>query len=66
MVKLAKGALSVGDWINIKGHTTDFKQRIDSLQIDHVPVKRVPRGAEVAIKLKGRVRIGDTVFNAKV
>jgi len=65
VVKLTKGALSVGDRINIKGHTTGFKQRIDSLQIDHVPVKQVSRGAEVAIRLKGRVRIGDKVFKAE-
>ena len=29
------GALKVGDEIHIKGATTDFTQKVDSMQIEH-------------------------------
>jgi putative protease len=54
--------LKSGDMINIKGHTTDFKQTIESMQIDHVPVNEARKGAEIGVKVKDRVRIGDTVY----
>ncbi len=57
--------LNVGDWINIKGHTTDFKQRIDSIQINHQNVLKAKKGDEIGIKVKDYVRDGDKVYAAK-
>src|SRR4030042_1896629 len=34
VVKLTKGTLSVGDKIFIKGHTSDFIETVDSMQLD--------------------------------
>ncbi|MFN3966975.1 MAG: HD domain-containing phosphohydrolase, partial [Endomicrobiia bacterium] len=31
--------VSVGDTIHVKGHTTDFTQTVDSMQIEHTPVQ---------------------------
>ncbi|MDD5449237.1 MAG: translation elongation factor-like protein [Candidatus Omnitrophica bacterium] len=61
VIKLSK-ELKVGDMIRLKGHTTDFKQPIDSMQIEHVPVTEAKKGAEIGIKVKDRVRIGDLVY----
>lgn len=61
VIKLAKD-LKVGDTIQIKGHTTDFKQTVDSLQVDHVPLSEAKKGQEIGIKVKSRVRIGDTAY----
>jgi hypothetical protein len=32
--------LQVGDVIHIHGHTTDFTQKVESLEVDHAPVTR--------------------------
>lgn len=64
VIKLAKD-LKSGDIIQIKGHTTDFKQAVDSLQVDHVPVAEAKKGQEIGLKVKDRVRIGDAVYKVK-
>ena len=61
VIKLTK-ALAAGDSIRVKGHTTDFKQKAGSIQIDGMPVEKVAKGKEVGIKVKQRVRAGDEVF----
>lgn len=61
VIKLS-GPLKVGDMIQIKGHTTDFKQSVDSMQIEHVPVNEAKKGDEIGLKVKDRVRIGDTAY----
>lgn len=61
-LKLQKGGLKVGDTIHIKGHTTDFVQKVESMQIDHKVVKEVKKGDDVGIKVKDRVREQDDVF----
>jgi translation elongation factor EF-Tu-like GTPase len=54
--------IKVGDEIHIKGHTTDFSQTVDSLQIEHAQVNEAGSGASVGTKVKDRVRIGDRIF----
>jgi hypothetical protein len=60
-----KSPIKVGSNIRIKGATTDFVQKIDSLQYDHKPVKVAPKGKLIGIKLKKRVREHDQVFLEK-
>jgi len=60
-VSLEKG-LSVGDKIHIKGHTTDFEQVVESMQIENRPVEEAKAGDDVGIKVKERVRPNDTVY----
>lgn len=61
VIKL-EGELAVGETVHIKGHTTDFEQKIESMQIDNNPVEKGASGDEIAIKLKERVRINDIVY----
>lgn len=63
--KVDKGRVSVGDTIRIKGHTTDFSQKIGSMEIDHEKVDSVSKSHEAAIKVKKRTRIGDKILIAK-
>lgn len=56
------GSLSVGDTIHIKGHTTDFEQKIDSMQIEHQSVEKANPGDSIGIKVKDRVRGHDVVY----
>ena len=57
-----KSGLKVGEVIHIKGHTTDFEQVVDSMQIEHESVQSVKKGDDIGIKVKDHVREGDEVF----
>jgi putative protease len=60
-VKL-EGELKVGDKIHIKGHTTDFIQTVESMQIEHQQVDVAKKGDSVGIKVEQRCRKGDVVY----
>ena len=60
-IKLS-GSLKVGDRVRIKGHTTDFEQLIDSMQINRKDVKEAKKGNEIGIKVNDRVRPNDKVL----
>ncbi len=57
-----KGPLALGDAIWIKGHTTDLKQTVGSLQIDCQPITSAKRGQEIGLKISDRARRGDRVY----
>lgn len=61
-VLLLKDGLKVGDEIYLKGHTTDFKEKIQSMQLDHVSLQEGKKGQEIGLLVKSRVRIGDSVY----
>jgi putative protease len=65
-IEITSGTLSVGDTIKIKGATTDFEQRVESMEIDRKPVTSVGAGQSVGIKVKDRVRQHDKVFKLVV
>lgn len=54
--------LKVGDTIHIKGHTTDFTQPCESMQIEHQPVESASAGQAIGIKVKDYVREHDIVY----
>jgi translation elongation factor EF-1alpha len=54
--------LKLGDKIHILGHTTDFTQRVNSIEIEHHPVVWVKPGDDVAIKVTEPVREHDVVY----
>ncbi|MCX7856861.1 MAG: EF-Tu/IF-2/RF-3 family GTPase [Deltaproteobacteria bacterium] len=64
-IRITEGELKVGDRIRIKGHTTDFEQTVESMQVEHAPVEKAVEGQDVGIKVKERVREGDSVYLLK-
>ena len=54
--------ISTGDTLRIKGHTSDFTQTINSMQVDHVPVEQAKKGDEIGLLVRSRVRQHDTVY----
>ena len=54
--------LKVGDKIKIKGNTTDFEQKVASMQIEHDKVEKAKKGDSVGIKVKDRVRPNDLIY----
>lgn len=61
-VILQKDGLRIGDEIYIKGHTTNFKEKVASIQLDRSPIQEGRKGQEIGLLVKSRVRIGDSVY----
>jgi len=59
-----KTPLTLWDNIRIKGHTTDFTQVVNSLQIDRQPITKAKRGQEIGLLVSSRVRRNDLVYQA--
>ena len=61
-VKIIDGELNVGDSLKFSGHTTDFIDVINSMEVDNKSVQRAVAGDFIGVKVSGRVRPGDEVF----
>src|SRR6267378_1715872 len=61
-IRLESGGLRVGDTIRILGHTSDFRQRVDSMQVEHQPVTEAGKRQEIGIKVKEHARENDDVY----
>ena len=62
IVRLESGTLRVGDVIHIRGHTTDFKQKVESLEVDHAPATEVGPKDDFGLKVIEHAREHDVVF----
>ena len=66
IVKLDPGVtLRVGDQIHIRGHTSDFAQRVESLQVEHAQVSEVGPQDDFGMKVKDHAREHDVVYRVK-
>ena len=61
-VMIERENLRVGDTLYFKGHTTNFKQTVHSIQINHESVTLASPGDEVGVQVKSRTREHDLVF----
>jgi len=61
VVKLS-GTLKKGDNIRVKGATSDFTQKADSMQIDRKDIEEANSGQEIGMKVKEHARQGDKVY----
>jgi len=61
-IRLEAGGLRVGDTIRILGHTSDFRQRVDSMQVEHQPVTEAGRRQEIGLKVSEHAREHDAVY----
>jgi putative protease len=62
IVAVQTGDVRVGDTLHFRGHTTDFYQRIDRIELDHRSVPLATAGQEVGVQVSQRVREGDEVI----
>jgi putative protease len=58
--------ITVGDTIRIKGMTSDFTQKVDSMQIEHANVQSAGAGQSIGLKVTDKVRVGDLVYKILV
>jgi translation elongation factor EF-1alpha len=57
--------LCVGETIHILGHSTDFQQKVTSLQIERESVEAAKPGDNVGIKVIQKVHAHDKVYKLK-
>ncbi len=62
VVRLDNGSLAVGDVVRFLGHTTDLRQTIDSIEVNHHSVTEAGRRLEFGVKVKDHVREHDVVY----
>jgi putative protease len=65
-IRLESGSLQVGDTIRILGHTTDFRQRIESMQIEHQAVTEAGKRQEIGLKVTEHARENDEVYKVTI
>jgi putative protease len=54
--------LAMGDTILIKGATTYFQQKVESMQLDNKDVKKGDPGQLIGVAVQEKARPGDTVY----
>ena len=65
VVQLDRGALQVGDTIHIKGHTTDFHQVVESMEVEHRGVERAEPGEIFGLKVIDHAREHDVIYRVQ-
>src|SRR3989454_2672364 len=63
-VRMESGSLRLGDMIHVVGRTSDFRQRIESMQVEHEPVSEGRTGQEFGLKVTDHARENDIVYKA--
>ncbi len=63
-VEITDGELRTGDTIHIKGHTTDFTQKVASMEFEHESADVAKPGDSVGIAVDEYVREHDSVYVA--
>ena len=61
-IRLTDGELRVGDTIHVKGHTSDYTQTVESMQVDNQAVEMATPGQDVGIRVSEYTREHDEVF----
>lgn len=54
--------LKVGDEISIEGKVTSFRQRVESMEIEHEKIEKAKAGESIGLKVEEKVREGDSVY----
>ena len=62
IIKIEAEGLKVGDTLHFKGHTSDFQQNIESIQLEHQDIQEGKVRDQVGIKVSEHVREHDEFF----
>jgi translation elongation factor EF-Tu-like GTPase len=60
--EITDGELHVGDTIHVVGHSSDFTQTVDSMQIDRTPVQSAKVGDQIGVRVIDHAREHDKVY----
>ena len=64
VIEVTGGSIKVGDELHIKGHTSDFKQKVSSMQIEQDKIEIAEPGQSIGMKVNEPVRANDLVYKA--
>lgn len=62
IVQLDGASLREGETIHVKGHTSDFRQRVESMEVDHVHVPEAHAGQSIGLRVAQHAREHDVVY----
>ena len=62
VIEIIDGSIKVGDEIRIKGHTSNFKQKVVSMQIEQDKIEMAEPGQSIGMKVNEPVRAHDLVY----
>ena len=62
IIEVTDGSIKVGDTVHIKGHTTNFKQKVHSMQIEQDKIDIAEPGQSIGLKVEEPVRANDLVY----
>ena len=61
-VTITDSELHKGDTIRVRGHTSDFEQKVESMEIDHEAVEVARPGDQIGLIVIEHAREHDTVY----
>ena len=61
-IEITEGQLAPGDTIHVVGHTSDFTQKVESMQIEHASVESAKVGDNVGVQVIEHAREHDKVY----
>ena len=64
-IKMEKGYVRSGDWIEIQGNISSLRQKVDSIQFDNQPVAEAREGQDVSIRVIRPVKAGDVIVRLR-
>jgi translation elongation factor EF-Tu-like GTPase len=64
-LRLESGTLRVGDMAHIRGHTSDFSQRVESLEVNHAQANEVGPSDDFGLRAVGHAREHDVVYKVR-
>lgn len=64
-IEVTSGTIKNGDVLKYKGHTTDFTEVVESMELDNQPIEEAKVGDLIGVKVKERVRENDKVYKVE-
>ena len=61
-LEITSSSIKVGDLLHYKGHTTDFTDTVNRIEVDNQAIEEARTGQLIGIKTKERVREKDKVY----
>ena len=62
IIEVTDGSIKIGDEVHIKGHTNDFVQKVNSMQIEHDKIELAEPGQSIGLRVDSPVRSNDMVY----
>ena len=60
--EITDGKLKIGDYIHLKGHSTDFSIKVESMQSENNAIDLAKKGDDIGIEVNQKVRKGDKAY----